>query len=241
MSATALPDKRRLDHTFFAVFAAFLVAAVLVGFGPTFYLKPFFTSPPISRTIVWVHGFVMAAWVLLFIAQVYFVSAKKIKLHQKLGIAGVGLAVLVFVVGLLTSIAAAKYGSPSSPANVDRLEFMIVPFGDMLVFALLFGAAIYFRRKPANHKRLMLLLAITLLPAAIARFPGGMTDSIGPLWFYGVPTLLITALIALDAWKSGKLNRVFLFAGGLVIAGFWLRLPLGSTQAWLGFASWITA
>lgn len=241
MSATALPEKGRFDHTFFAVFATFLVAAVLVGFGPTFYLKPFFASPPISRTIVWVHGFVMAAWVLLFIAQVYFVSSKKIKLHQKLGIAGVGLAVLVFVVGLLTSIAAAKYGSPSTPANVDRLEFMIIPFGDMLVFALLFGAAIYYRKKTANHKRLMLLLAITLIPAALARFPGGLTDSFGPLWFYGLPTLVILALIGLDTWKTGKLNKIFLIAGTFVIAAFWARLPLGSTQAWLGFASWITA
>lgn len=241
MSAIALTEKRKFDHTFFAVFAAFLVGAVLVGFGPTFYLKPFFNSPPISRTIVWVHGFVMAAWVLLFVVQIYFVSAKKIKLHQKLGILGVVLAFVVFVVGLLTSIAAAKYGSPSAPADVARLEFLIIPLGDMLVFGLVFGAAIYYRKKPLNHKRLMLLLAITLLPAAIARFPGGLTNSFGPLWFYGVPTLLITALIALDAWKSGKVNRVFLVAGSLVIVGFWARLPLGSSQAWLSFASWITA
>jgi hypothetical protein len=241
MADNALPRRPNLDHRFFAIAAIAVIVAVIVGFGPTFYLKPFFNNPPIARSIIYVHGFVMAAWVILFTVQVYFISSKKIKLHQKLGWIGIGLAVLVFVSGMMVTIAAAKYGTASAPAGIPPLEFMIVPFGDMIVFAILFGAAVYYRKNSPNHKRLMLLTMINFIPPAIARFPGGLTDSYGPLWFYGVPTVLTIALITLDTWYHRKLNRVFLFAGIFLIAAMWIRLPLMSTGGWLSFAQWMVS
>jgi hypothetical protein len=241
MADNALPRRRNLDHRFFAIAAAAIIIAVLVGFGPTFYLKPLFNNPPIARSIIYVHGFVMAAWVILFTVQIYFISSKKIKIHQKLGWTGIGLAVLVFVSGMMVTVGAAKYGTASAPANIPPLEFMIVPFGDMIVFAILFGAAVYYRKNSPNHKRLMLLTMINFIPPAIARFPGGLTDSYGPLWFYGVPTVLTIALITLDTWYHRKLNKVFLFAGIFLIAAMWIRLPLMSTGGWLSFAQWMVS
>ncbi len=236
MADSILPRRQNLDHRFFGVFAAAVVIAVLVGFGPTFYLKPFFNDPPIARTIIYIHGFVMAAWVLLFVAQIFLISSKQIRLHQKLGFVGVGLAVLVFVTGIMVTVAAAKYGTAASPPGIPPLEFMIVPFGDMIVFAVLMAFAIYYRKNAANHKRLMLLTVIGFLPPAIARFPGGMTESFGPLWFFGVTTLITLLLIAVDAWYNRKLNRVFLIGGVLLVAAMWIRLPLSGTRAWLSVA-----
>jgi hypothetical protein len=241
MADNVLPRGRNFDHRFFAAAAAVMLFAVLVGFGPTFYLKPFFNNPPVARSIIYVHGFVMAAWVALFVVQVYFVSSKRIKLHQKLGMAGVALAVAVFTVGLMVTVAAARYGPASAPANIPPLQFMIVPFGDMLVFVVLFGAAIYYRKNSPNHKRLMLLTMINFLAPAIARFPGGLTNDYGPLWFFGVPTVLTIALIAIDTWRNGKLNKVFLFAGIFMVAAMWIRLPLSSTPQWLSFAQWLVS
>jgi hypothetical protein len=237
MADSVLPRRRNLDHRFFVIAVAALIIAVLIGFGPTFYLKPFFTNPPIARAVIYFHGFVMTAWVVLFAVQVYFISSKKIKLHQKLGLAGVGLAVLVFITGLMVAISAARYGSASAPPAIPPLQFLIVPLGDMFVFAILFGAAIYYRKNSPNHKRLMLLTMINFVPPAVARFPGGLTDNYGPLWFFGVPTVLSIVLIALDTWYNRKLNKIFLFAGIFLIAGMWIRLPLSSTEAWLSFAN----
>ena len=241
MADSLLPRRRNLDHRFFAIAAVAVIIAVLIGFGPTFYLKPLFNNPPVARTIIYVHGFVMAAWVILFTAQVYFISSKKIKLHQKLGYAGIALAVLVFVSGLMVAVSATRFGTAAAPPNIPPLEFLIVPFGDMIVFAIFFGAALYYRKNSPNHKRLMLLTMINFIPPAVARFPGGLTNDYGPLWFYGVPTVITIALIALDTWYNRKLNKVFLFAGIFLVASMWIRLPLSSTQAWLGFAQWLVS
>ncbi len=240
-SVRNIPSGRNFEHRFFAVFAVLFVLTVFIGFGPTFYLKPLFNTPPVARVIIFIHGFLMAAWVALFVVQVYLISSKRIKVHQRLGIAGVFLAPVILITGLMTAVAAAKFGTASAPANVPPLEFMIVPFGDMFVFAVLFGAAVYYRKNSANHKRLILLTIINFLPPAIARFPGDLTNTFGPLWFYGVPTILTIGLIALDTWRTGKLNKAFLFGGIFMIASMWLRLPLSSTQAWLNFATWVTS
>jgi hypothetical protein len=243
MAESVLPRRPNLDHQFFGIATAAVIIAVVVGFAPTFYLKPFFDKPPIARSIIYVHGFVMSAWMLLFAVQVYVVSSKRIKIHQKLGYAGIALAIIVFVTGLMVTIAAARSGAAATaaPGGIPPLQFMIVPFGDMIVFGILFGAAVYYRKNSPNHKRLMLLTMINFLPPALGRFPGGLTDTYGPLWFFGVPTVITLGLIALDAWYHRKVNKVFLFAGIFVVAGMWGRLPLSATGAWLSFAQWLAS
>ncbi len=231
---------RNFDHRFFFVVAILFPLTVLIGFAPTFYLKPLFNTPPIARTVIAVHGALMTFWVLMFITQVYLISSKRIRVHQKLGILAAVLAPLIIVTGWLTAIGAAKYGSPSAPP-IPPLEFMIVPFADMIVFAVLFGAAIYYRKNAPTHKRLILLTVINFLPPALARFPGGLLEAYGPLWFFGVPTVLTLALVIADTWRNKKLNVPFLCGGIFMIASMWLRLPLSSTQPWLNFAAWITS
>ncbi len=232
---------RDFEHRFFFAVAVLFPIAVLIGFAPTFYLKPLFNTPPIPRIIIYVHAFLMTAWIALFITQVYLISAKKILVHRKLGFLGAALGVGIIAAGLFTAIAATKYGSATAPAGINPLEFMMVPFADMLVFAVLFGAAIYYRKVAATHKRLILLTVINFLPPALARYPGGVMDKFGPLWFFGIPTLLTLFVLIGDTWKHRKLNKIFLFASIFLIASWWLRLPLSTTDAWHNFAAWLTS
>ncbi len=241
MPVRKVPAGRNFEHRFFFTVAILFALSALIGFGPTFYLKPFFNTPPIARTIIAVHGALMTAWIALFITQVYLISSKRIRVHQKLGFAGILLAILILATGTMTAIAAGKYGSATLPPEVSAKTFMVVPLGDMVVFAVLFGAAIYYRRNSANHKRLMLLTVLNFLSPAVARFPGGMMEAYGPLWFFGVPTLLTIIFVVGDTWRNKKLNMVFLFGSIFLIASMWIRLPLSTTQAWQNFATWITS
>ena len=233
-------DWRQSDRRLFAAVALLFPLIVLIGFARTYYLKAVFGTPPVPSMLVHIHGLVMTAWVFYFIAQVWLIRSKKARVHMRAGMLGIGLAILVLVVGFFTA-AGAAFGSASAPPDIPPLSFMIVPMTDLLMFAGLFGAAIYYRKRPAHHKRLMLLTVINFLPPAIARIPIESLQSFGPLFFFGTPTLLIIGLLVYDTWRNRKLDRVFLVGSIILIASYPLRLMLMGTSAWISFASWITS
>ena len=240
MAINDTASRRAFERRFFLATALIFAITAFIGFAPTYYLKSLFSSPPVPRMIVHLHGLLMSVWILLFAAQVYFIRSTRIKQHQQLGLLSIVLGIAIFVAGLMTAIAAAKYGSTSMPPGAKPLEFLVVPFFDVIVFAVLFAAAVYYRRNAPNHKRLMFLTVLNFVPPAIARFPFGLTEAYGPLWFFGVPDLLAIIFVAVDTWRNRKLNTVFLAGAVFLIASHLLRLPLSTTQAWLSFATWLT-
>ena len=228
------------EHRIYILAAILFPLIVLIGFARTYYLRSFFDVTPLASLLVHMHGAVMTAWVGLFIAQVWFISSKRIKTHQNLGMLGIALGILVIVIGFFTSVAAAKYGTASAPADIPPLTFMIVPMFDLLIFAIFFSAAIYYRKRAANHKRLMLLTAINFVPPAIARIPVDALQSLGPLWFFGFPTVIVIGVLVYDTLRNGRLNKVFLAGGILLIASYPFRMWFGFTEPWVAFAAWLT-
>jgi hypothetical protein len=240
MAVNQLPDPRATTRRFFAMVAIAFPLIILAGFGRTYYLKPFFNAPPVPSMLVHLHGILMTLWIALFAVQVYFISSKRIKLHQKLGIFGVALGILIIPLGIFTAIAAAKYGSASTPPDFPPLAFMAVPFFDMIVFAILLVGIVYYRKRPANHKRLVLISVLNFLPPALARLPLASVQSLGPVIFFGVPDLLAIIFLVVDTWRHKKLNRVFLAGVILLIASHPIRIIVSGTDAWMRFATWVT-
>ena len=207
---------------------------VLAGFARTYYLKGFFATPEIPNRIVHLHGLVMTMWVVLFVVQVSLVATKRTRVHQRLGIVGAVLACLVFVVGVVTAIVAAARGASPGP---PPLQFLIIPIGDMLVFAALIGLALYYRRRMDIHKRLMLMAAINLLTPAIARIPLNFILNGGPLAFFGLTDLCLLACVAFDTIKHKRVHPVFLWGVPLLILFQPLRLFLSGTSVWMSIAT----
>ena len=160
----ATQQRRRFDRRLYLAAGIAFLLIVVTGFARTYYAGRVFGAPPLPSPLVHVHGALMTAWVLLFIVQVRLIASARIRLHQRLGYAAIGLAVLIIATGIPVAARAGKYGSPSFPADVPSLAFMAIPMTDLVMFALLFGGAIYYRRRPAAHKTLMLLTAISFLP-----------------------------------------------------------------------------
>lgn len=123
----------------------------------------------------------------------------------------------------------------------SQRRHLIVPLFDLLMFAIFFAAAIYYRKKPAAHKSLMLLTAVNFLPPAVARIPVGPLQSLGPLWFFGFPTVVALVCLGLETWRYRRLNRVFLLGTLLLIASYVVRLMIMGTGAWMEIAQWLTS
>ena len=234
-------DRRLFDRRLFKAAAIVFPLVVVAGFARTYYLRGLFDGPPLPSLIVHLHGLTMTAWVALFITQVSLISAKRVRVHQRLGYLGIGLGALLLPIGFVTAARAAKYGSASTPPGVDQLGFMIVPLFDLIMFTIFFGAAIYYRKRPAQHKMLMLLTAINFLPPAIARIPIAPLRALGPLWFFGLPTVLVLACIGVDRWRFGRFNLVFVAGALLLIVSYVTRLSLMNNPGWLRAAGWLTS
>lgn len=241
MTAGAVTRSRPLDRYVYAAVAAGFALLVFAGFAKTYYLKMFFDSPPLSSTLVHVHGVVMTAWVVLFAVQVSLVSSRRVRLHQRLGYAGIGLAVLIVLIGLRTALEAARHGSPSTPVGFSEPTFSIVPLGDLLLFMMLFGGAVYYRRTPARHKPLMFLTTINFLTPAIGRLPFDVVHAYPVVFGLGVPVVLTLTVLALDWRQRRRFDPVIVTAAVIFIASFPIRIALVSTPMWGRAAAWLAS
>src|SRR3954451_8811989 len=92
-------DRKASERKFYTRMALFLVFVVLLGFGPSFYLRgivpPYPRPNPTLPPSVMFHGLVFTAWMGIFIAQTQLISARKHKVHMRLGIAWVAFAALM--------------------------------------------------------------------------------------------------------------------------------------------------
>lgn len=68
-----------------------MLASVFVGFAPTYYLAGVFNAP-LPNIIIHIHGAVFSTWILLLVTQTSLVSAHRVDIHKKLGIAAFMLA-----------------------------------------------------------------------------------------------------------------------------------------------------
>ncbi len=205
--------------------------AVVVGFAPTYFVRSS-TLPPLSA-FYQLHGLVFMSWILLFITQTALVAAHRTKIYRRLGFAGAVLALGVFIVGVTVSIETLRRGGGTQFG--EPREFLSIPLGDMIAFAVLVAAAVALRRRPDAHKRLMLLATISILTAAVARFLAQINVSGTAAMFLGTD-LFVLALILYDFASRGHVHPASLWGGAMVVVFKPLLFAVSGTSAWLAFA-----
>lgn len=234
MAVNSLRIHRPSDRPLYLFAAIAFPLAVLIGYFKSYYFSVFFSDArPIANSLVHFHGIVMTAWVVYFVSQVALVRTKNIKLHITMGFAGIALAALVVIVGLLTA-----YDShlvrKVAPPGFNPFGFTILPGWDLLLFVLFFAAAIYYRKKSAEHKSLMLLTAINFMPAALFRFPMIPPDLM-IVWAFGVPAALAVSALVWHSVRHRKLNRVFATGVLILLVSIPIRLTLIGSPAYIAF------
>lgn len=237
VQATPAIIRRRRERWFYVCMSIAVVITVFAGFAPTYYLRPRFTAAPLMP-LLHLHGLVFSSWIVLFVVQTTLVAAHRTDIHRRLGILGGVIATFMILIGFITALIRASQGATPVP-GVSPLSFLVVPLGDISVFAVLISAGFYYRRRPDVHKRLMLLATISILAAAIARLPFAIMQA-GPPAFFGFTDIFILVCVLYDLITLRRIHRATALAGLLIILSQPLRLMLGGTHAWLSFAGWLT-
>lgn len=229
------------DRIFFSTLAIAMALGVVVGFAPTYYTK-LMGSAPLHTTsqraftgLVHLHGALFSSWVLLFIVQTALVATHRVKVHMTMGIVGAVLAAAMVVVGISTAVQAMRAGT--AIPGVTPQAFFAIPFFDMVLFATFVGLALWHRKNKDSHKRLMVMAYISIITAAVARWPGVLP--LGPIGFYGFTMIFLIAAIAYDAITPRRVHPVYIWGGAAILLSVPGRLALSGTHAWQSFAGWM--
>jgi hypothetical protein len=158
-------------NRYFYFSMSLLMAAILVsGFSRTINNSLFHAAPP-RPLLLWIHGAAFASWVAFFIAQSTLVRLHKVSWHRFFGWFGAGLATVMVPLGIGIAIIMARFDTVQLHQS-DADAFLAVPFYDMIAFGVIIALAIYWRKRPEFHRRLVFVATCGLMDAAIARFPG---------------------------------------------------------------------
>ena len=217
MSATGsvLVRPAARGRPFFLIMSVLLAGIDVFGFSHT---VPSDFAAPDFPLILWVHAAVFTAWLVLLVLQPVLVQSGSIRLHKRLGWAGVALACAMVALGAI-AILLALWANAVPPFYPHGL-FLIRGVVGLLLFAGLVAAGALQRRKPGWHKRLMLCASIVVvLPGLERAMP---LDLFGADWPFAVDGLIDTIALAgpaADLIGQRRVHPAYLWALGAIGCG----------------------
>jgi hypothetical protein len=220
------------DRYFYFMMALVIAAVVIYGFSHT--INENLIHPPYPRPLIlYFHAGIFAGWVVLLMTQSALVRARNVRLHRKLGLCALALAIAIPIFGIATGVAMARFNTLHGSA--DAREFLIVPFFDMVAFTIIVGLAIAWRKRPEYHRRLMLLATCALTIAAFNRFPASIVPD---NWGYAAVDVLILFGVGRDWFVTKRIHPVYLYGLPIMILGQALTMYIYLTRApeWMVFA-----
>ena len=229
----------RRERVFFGGMTIAMLATVIAGFGPSYYFSSVSASARELTPALHLHGAAFTTWMLLLVVQSTLISAGRVDIHRRLGVAGAVLGACMMVLGAYVAISRLRAGLLGAPPGVSVAGVLAIALATVVVFPTLFGSALLLRRRTDYHKRLVLLATCELVLAAVARLPGVAAG--GPAAFFGVTDLFVVALVVYDLSTRGRIHPATLWGGLFFIASQPLRLVIGSSGPWQSFATWLAS
>ena len=219
-----------LEKYFYLFMSVFIAAVVFCGFSRT--VNKNLIHPDVQRPwILWVHGIVFSGWLLFFIVQSALVRARSVRWHRNVGWFGAVLGASMVYLGISTTLSMARFYLHQF--HRTEANFLIVPLWDITCFGTCFALAIAWRKKPEQHRRMMLLATCALTAAGWGRFPLLSTGG----FYAGVDFLLILGIVR-DLIVNRRIHAVYKFGLPVFAAGqaFALFVVITKPEWWMKFA-----
>jgi hypothetical protein len=237
MNASLSSAQRK--RTSIAIPLGFLMAAIAIGGFWRTYFGPLFTGQSRAEWMVHLHAAIFMGWMGLVLLQSYLAVAGRTALHVRVGKWGMAYGVALVVSGLTFSLM--KLSHQVAEVGVDGVRGgFLAPFVDSLTFSIFLGAAWFTRKRPALHRRFILLATTTLLIVAVGRLFGGTrsvaTGDVIPYLLLWLSPLWIA--MAYDWVRHRTVHPVYAVGAFLLIALRYRQL-LRETDAWLAVSRWL--
>lgn len=237
-----------LNRWFYFGMTLLTAAVVAYGFGRQIGPRLLEAAPP-RPVVLWVHSILFSLWMGFLIAQSALVRGRNMKMHRTLGWVGAGLAAAMTVVGVITSVVMTRFvlqylnthpnfvlgGIHSDGLARMRVAGQLGSLWNIACFTALFWLAVYWRKKPEIHRRLMLLATCMLLAPAFSRFPQPFVSAHSYYWVDAV----ILLGVARDVIVTRRVHKVYYCVLPILILGqqFVVHTMLAEPAWWMRIAS----
>lgn len=222
-------------------FIPFFVA-MLIAFWPSYFSR--ITQQPSYHAHA--HGLAMILWCAMLIAQASLVRLGRPALHRQLGKLSYVLVPLIVITTV--NFIHFRVQGVTQLGNLG-LYLLALILNALVVFVILFGLAIYYRRDRAMHSRYMLCTIFPLFTPITDRLIGAHMPSLVGLVprIDGAPILPTVGFLLADAmlvalavwdWRVNRRVNVFPVALGLLVAYHVSVLTFYRWPAWEGFGAW---
>jgi hypothetical protein len=212
-------------------FAMSLLMAAIVASGFSRTVNDNLLHPSVPRPLIlWFHAAAFSGWVTFFIFQSALVRTHNVKWHRFFGWFGAGLGTAMVPLGVVTSIIMGRFDTyQKHEPGADA--FLIVPFYDMLAFGVFFGLAVFLRKKPEMHRRLIFIATCGLLDAAFGRYDYIFNNG---LFFWCLDGVILLGVLR-DLFVNRRIHRVYLYAlpSLIVVQAFVAHTWLSSSSWWV--------
>ena len=228
----AEPLKTGVKRYFFVAMAALIILTVFAGFAPSFYLRSSFHPDHELSVLLHIHGLAFSTWIILFMVQTLLIARGSRRLHQRLGWFAFGVAVVML---LLVGAATAEQMRRGLPL-VDAATDISLNFFGAIMFGVPLVGAVYSRKRPDWHKRLMLCATLGLLGAPILRLILLSTNLEFPtaiIWGALIGDLFFLPCVAYDLLTRGRIHRAYTYVLTLFIASQIAMVYFPSWPPWL--------
>ena len=205
------PLKTSLSRYFYFCASIGMAGLALWGFSHTVDARLLHANPP-RPLLLWFHAGLFSTWIVLFVAQSALVRVRKVRMHRTLGWFGAALAATMVVSGVNVSVVMLRFEMTALNRKAVA-AFLSILWCDMIIFGACMALAIYFRKRPEYHRRLIFMASSQLMQAAFVRFHFiGYHDL-----FYPALDALIVAGMLRDWVADGRVNRIYLYVFPAII------------------------
>lgn len=215
-------SKPSLLHQYGFLFLLFFFVLVLWAFWSSYYKTILSPHPSAIR----LHGTAMTLWCMMLIGQAFLIRWKKFKLHKRIGVLSYGLVPFVIWSGAHLAYITIN----QAPAGSNAYYYMIaLMYNSLIVFAILYVLAIWYKKKSAIHARYMISTVFPIITPVTDRLiykyfdflvplapttPEGMP--LVPVFGFAIGDLILVILIIMD-WRKHKRLTVFPFVLVLLV------------------------
>ena len=221
----------RKDDVFFSAMSLVVLGTVVYGFAESYFLAGMMRAK-LPNKLVHIHGALFVSWILLLLVQTALVTVRRVRWHMALGVLWVILPLLMIVFGTLTVFDSMRRAGTPVPPEI----LLLGDLEPLLLFAGFITWGMLDRRKPASHKRLMLMSTLAIIAPAIDRWPFLHHQIAGT---FGIYLTLPLLLIGYDLWSLRRVHRSTWVPYLLMVVMVLTLPPLAGTQLVHGWVAWV--